>query len=1036
MGRQDALTIIGSEPAALTWISGPAGTGKTCLALEYITASGRPAAWFQFDRADADPSEFFHHFGAAIDAMGAAPGWVMPALLPEHLPSLNGYVRIFTRSLAARLLPSSCIIFDNVHECDDQLFFPRLLDNIVQDFPPDATVILLSRRGPPAACARLQVHGQLRIVATQSLMLASQETERLLCHLGVPNAAAAAGPVYRATGGWAAGIVMAAAILKHHGDCELDARIPQEPMAQDYFAQEVYSLLGEAERHALLTVCWLSRIPMGCCDDASLGPSLGRLLSGGALMRRFDNGSYALNPLLQSFLRAWAKRTLKPQDLQQRIDHCIELLLAEGLPEDAVELSLAHQRVTRTMHLISQLAPALVEQSRHQTVARWIEAVPMAARTGELNYWLGMALKLSDPRGAREALMTALRQFEASGNRVCRYIALGTIVGTYFMDSAGCEPLQQLVARHCIDHQADYDNIVDARLRAHLIFSVGTGILSAEPGHPQWAMWEQRALETIRAPGDVETRMRLVSMLSHHYFFSGRHKQLQALVESVSRFAKPSALSPYARALIGLVSLYAALVTSSDDLDETYRKSRLCSEETGVTLMDGHCASLHASALIVRGSTDEALRILDGLASQTPTASKLQHAHVSMSRAWAANWIGDHKAARDHASDALAAAAAIGNVPFAMLARVAEATAAIDPGECRDRIEDLQRAARQYDYQHLVAYTDLLLAWLELRAPERRRDMVETHLSRGLRQLEDIGTGMVVNAIPQMLGPLCDFALEHGIERNSAMQIIRRFRLAPPEGASRHWPWPIRIRCLGSFELEVDGLAYESGRKSKHRQLDLLKILAAHAPQAKSSQAIANWLWPEADANAAMRNFNTTLSRLRGLIGNHAISVDQGTLRLNPAVVFIDVAELRGKLNELDEALAFAAMEDPAMECAVWRILNLYTDHLLTGEGSVLISRLRDTLRSRVTSSIARIVACLPSTTAPARIVHLLERSLEIDPCAEAITLLLMTTLAAQGQHGAALKAYRRYQVAAQVVGVKPPREMQQLANTLYADVQ
>lgn len=1048
MGRQDALAIIGAEPAALTWVSGPAGTGKTCLALEYIAASGRPAAWVQFSRADADPSEFFRHFGASIMAMDVAPGWAMPALLPEHLPSLHGYVRVFVRSLAARLLPASCIIFDNVHECDGQPFFARLLDNIVQDFPPDATVLLLSRRAPPPACARLQVHGALRIVPTQSLMLAAPQTERLLHHLDVPGAAAAAEAVYRATGGWAAGVVMAAALLRHHGDVELAARIPQEPMAQDYFAQEVYSLLGQAERDALLTLCWLSRIPTGCCDDARLGPPLARLLAGGALIRRFDNGSYALNPLLQSFLRAWARRSLTPLALQRHIDDAIELLLAQHQPEDAVELSLAHQRVARTMHLIAQLAPALIEQSCHQTVARWIDAVPPPARTGELNYWLGMALRLTQPRQAREALTAALSQFEASGQRALRYMALGTIVGTYYIDSAGCEPLQQLVARHAIDQQADYDSVVGAWPRANLILSVGTGLLSAEPGHPQWALWEQRALEAIHSPGDpgdpgnagdssaAETRMRLVSMLSHHYFLSGRHKQLQALFESIGSLVQPGTLSPYAQALLGLLSLYVALVTSAEDLDETYRKSRLWSEETGVALMDGFCAALHASALIVRGDCGEASRILDALAAQTPAANRLQQAHVAIVRAWAANWAGDHKAACDHAQGALAAAEAIGNVPFAMLARLAQATAlaVIDPEACHARIGQLQQAARQHDYPHLVAYTELLLAWLALGAAGDRQETVERHLSQALRLLEDVGTGMPINAIPQMLGPLCDFALEHGIERSSALQLIRRFRLAPPLHASRHWPWPIRIRCLGSFELEIGGLAHESGRKSKHRQLDLLKILAAHAPQPKPSQAIAGWLWPQADAGAAMRNFTTTLSRLRGLLGNEAITVDQGTLRLNPALVFVDVVQLRGQLNALDEALAFSAAEGAAIEHRAWGILNLYTDHLLPGETSDPIAHLRDALRSRVTSALARAVASLPPATPPAHVAHLLERAFEIDPCADALALALMTTLAAQGQHAAALKAYRRYQLAAQRAGVRPPEGMQQLASALYAD--
>ena len=43
-------------------------------------------------------------------------------------------------------------------------------------------------------------------------------------------------------------------------------------------------------------------------------------------------------------------------------------------------------------------------------------------------------------------------------------------------------------------------------------------------------------------------------------------------------------------------------------------------------------------------------------------------------------------------------------------------------------------------------------------------------------------------------------ALENGIDRDYAIETIRRYRIAPPSDSPENWPWPVKIFTLGRFE--------------------------------------------------------------------------------------------------------------------------------------------------------------------------------------------------------------------------------------------
>jgi LuxR family maltose regulon positive regulatory protein len=49
----------------ITWISSPAGSGKTTLIASYLKARGIPTLWYRVDEADADIATFFYYMAEA-----------------------------------------------------------------------------------------------------------------------------------------------------------------------------------------------------------------------------------------------------------------------------------------------------------------------------------------------------------------------------------------------------------------------------------------------------------------------------------------------------------------------------------------------------------------------------------------------------------------------------------------------------------------------------------------------------------------------------------------------------------------------------------------------------------------------------------------------------------------------------------------------------------------------------------------------------------------------------------------------------------
>lgn len=1058
IGRSSAVQTVLDSPATLTWIAAPAGSGKTSLGLEFCQAAGPTVAWLRLDEADIDPASFLLYFEQAIVNGGVAPDWQPPPLLREHLPALQGYLRLYARSLGAALAPASRIVMDDAHRCQDAPFFRQFLETLATELPPASKVVVLSRALPPSACARLLAHGDMHELDSAALAFSRDETEVLLNVLGVGHADTVADSVYNFTRGWAAGIALVASWLKRRPGAALAAEDVLSEAMVGYLAEEVFSAYSDEESATLLAVCWLPNFSGAWAATLSGAPHaadiVARLAAQGALIYEYPGRQYALHPLFQGFLRKWAATRIDEAQRHAWIAGCVDTLLADGSGDAAIKLALEHGMPERAAGLIEARAEAMLASARHTTLARWIDALPEAHRGAWHHYWLGLAVFMSDTARARAALLKALEAFTEQNRPMHRFLALSAIISSYFFDGAAEQPLRAFLQQH-VDPAQDYDQLPDPGLKAHLTHSMWSGLFMTDPGHQDMDLWELRALEVLRQPADPTLKVRLGAMLGQHYYQSGRYAAVRKVRVLLDALPEASALPPYARYLSHLVQLYDALVGMDHArFDATFAACRASSESSGIRIMDAHYVLLYAASCLLRGELDKAAAATTEIAEQTPAQHHNLVAHLQLTQTWLASCRGDGHGALEHARLAHEAALRFGSIPYEVYAQAASCVAytLLDRDRCAAETAVLRRHAADYNSPLAATWADLLEAWLLItgaggkaqplqqlqRTQPAQLLLAQEKLRRALYHFASQGSYLTF-ATPHILQPLCAHALAAGLVPDAANALIRAWRLAPPEDAGDHWPWPVQVRVFGGFELRIDGEPLRSQGKSKHRQLDILKLIAAHAPASISLDRAAELLWPDADGDTARHALETTLSRLRTTVGAGSIVLEQGALSLAPQRCWSDtaaldrlLARLQTLMQERSAAGDAAASHEAPLLAAATQALSLYRGELLHGESAPWLLARRELWRGKLARALGEAGRQLARAGNTAAAAQLLERALEADPYCKALSTDLMRIHLDDASFEEGLAVYRRYQrMALSALGAPVAPEIEALAQQL-----
>lgn len=223
-----------------------------------------------------------------------------------------------------------------------------------------------------------------------------------------------------------------------------------------------------------------------------------------------------------------------------------------------------------------------------------------------------------------------------------------------------------------------------------------------------------------------------------------------------------------------------------------------------------------------------------------------------------------------------------------------------------------------------------------------------------------------LHAFTESAARVAAIGLEAGCEVEMLQRAVRQRRLPPPPGAGERWPWPLRLRVLGGYELLRDGAPLAgAGGKAQKKPLRLLALLAAH-PEGLDSETLIDALWPSLEADAPRASLEMTVSRLRKWLDlPDAVRVADGRVALNPHLVRTDIADFDAAVRQGDAAAALAAYRGP----------------LLAGERlEGLALQARDRLAHRLAAVVLQGVAALRERGQGTEALALLARGLALVP--------------------------------------------------------
>ena len=382
-----------SKPYPIVSVVAPPGYGKTTLLSQWAERNGQAFAWVSVDEGDNDPKVLLTYVAEALNAIEPIDERVFDALASPGSSVPGSVVPRLGLAFSSMTAPVA-LVLDDVHalhnrEC--QAALSVLADHV----PGGSQLAVAGRSQPPLRVARLRAEGRILEIGAGDLSLDRDEASLLLRGADVVVGEDDVAELQRRTEGWPAGLYLAALYLREGGPLASAAVSfgGADRLVSEYMESEFLARISRRHREFLTRTAVLERMSGPLCDAVlEAGGSAGVLAElerSNLLLVPLDRRGewYRYHHLFRDMLLAELRRLepgLIPVLRRRAASWCVQ----NGLPEAALEYSIAAGDVDTAAGLIQKLVVPAHRQGRVPTVQRWlrwledqggIEGHPMAA---------------------------------------------------------------------------------------------------------------------------------------------------------------------------------------------------------------------------------------------------------------------------------------------------------------------------------------------------------------------------------------------------------------------------------------------------------------------------------------------------------------------------------------------------------------------------------------------------------------------------------------------------------------------------------
>ncbi len=1047
--------LDGYRNTQVSWISSPAGSGKTTLIAGYLDARKLPCLWYQLDEGDNDPATLFYYLGLAAKSVSPRYKRPLPLLTAEYLANVKIFSRRYFENLCSRLKPPFVLVFDNYHDVGQDSVFHEIFREGLASVPEGIRTVVISRTDPPPQFAALQAGNTLQIIGWNALRLMPEESQGIVrLGQGKKHPVEAVRRMHEKTQGWAAGLILMAKStnLEEHVLALPGQSTPEGIF--DYFASELFDAADGQLKDFLLKTAVLPQITIRIAEKLTADRQADRILSylhqnNYFTDRRFRAELvYQFHPLFREFLLAKAGETYSQTELAHIKLMAAEFLEIEGQVQDAAELFIETEDWEGLTRLIGRHAQVMISQGRSRTLEHWLTCLPGELRDNSpwLRYWLGMCVLPLRPSEARNHFEQAFSLFTAENNREGVLLAWAAVVETFPYEWNDFTPLDAWIERF-EDIQRAGVAVFAPEIEAKVALSITTALMIRQPDHDHLPFWIERTLSLARKTDDTGFLMKAYSSIINFYVWIGDAVNSRMIMDEIQKLAS----SPDASPLVVLswkwmeAGTLAWVMASPERALQSVEEALAYAERTGVSVWTHMLFALGVNCALVQGNVSLADEFFQKMETTLHHSRRHGYCHYHYLRGWYHYLKGELGHARTHSERALAISVETGYVFPVILCDLEVAQVLYRRGQSQDAAKHLARAFDLSDWTRstLFRYTCFLTrAYMSLQQGRRVKGIADLRAAMQIGREHGYITSLWWWDGPVMT-ELCMTSLQEGIEVAYVQDLIKRHNLKPDTSWAdiEHWPWVYRIRTLGRFELLKENKVLKFSGKVQKRPLEMLKALIAFGGSEVSEGQLSEALWPDAEGDAAHSAFTSTLHRLRLLLGNEKIlQVQDGRVTIDGRSVWVDVwafermlesakIGVRSETPKPNNRTSAIANPESEIQQRLEKALHLYTGHFLDGEDDKpwAIS-MQERIRSKYLSAVGLLGNLHEQSGKYARAAEVYQRGLEVDDLAEDFYQRLMKCCIKMGRKAEAIKVYERCRATLKaVLGVEPREDMKRI---------
>jgi LuxR family maltose regulon positive regulatory protein len=1024
----------------IIWVAAPAGSGKTTLISSYIEQRELLCLWYQLDDTDTDIASFFYFLSCAAAKAVPRKRIKLPLLTAEYSTGLTTFVRHYFQQLFEVLPNGTVLVFDDYQEVAENSPLLEIIQQGLSLIPEQYNVVIISRTDLPPLLARSRANSVLATIQWQDLKFSEQECFGV-AELQMTSSRKPTRQVMRQlcekSHGWAAGLILLLEQVNAANPLLKDLDEYEHEGIFDYFAEEVFKKTEGKIQDFLLKTAFLVDITPAAAAKLTGINNAGRILS---MLNRHNyftqkhahkNPVYQYHPLFRHFLLERGKEVFSAQRRKEILLSAAELLDAERRNDEAAHLYCEAQCWEKLIDLIIRYASALVDQGRHSTLESWLNLLPphLQKNNPELLLWHGACQLSYVPAESRDYLQQAYVLFQQAGQVAGRLIAWSMIVESIVIEWSDLTLLDNWIDE-LESFFADRPVLSNVELEARIVGGMLTALVLRRPSHSSISTWAEQLKSTLIKIVDASQRLLLGSSLYRYYGAClGDMHQAENTLNLIRPHNASSELDPLAWIMwYQNQSHFHWLRWETDLTDQAVKAGFQIAEESGVRIYTTNQLATAAQCSLSSGDTVQADQQLKNYLAHMNPKHGLEVAEYHLMATWAALVHRDVIGARHHVDDAVQLIERFGGPVHQVLAQIGLANvlheeccyhAALKASEHAEAVS----TQMQSPYLRFVSMLYSALSAARLADEPKCRECLQGALEIGRRQ--NYMNFMFWRS--DIMTELCAKALELNIEMQYVHRLIACRQLTPmqPSHQLENWPWRIRIYTLGRFSVVKEGEPILFSGKAQRRPMEMLKVLIALGGRDIKKERIQEILWPDSEEDAAHSSFTSTLSRLRKLIGNDVVTIQDGRVNLNPLLCWVDAWVFERLLGQ--------AGNGQVTDNTLNRIVDMYQGQFLAGDldEAWLLPR-REKLRSKFLRFVLDRARSYEFHGQHEEAIMLYKKGLEVDELAEALYRGLMQCYIALGRYAGAVKAYQQCErILHNMLGVQPSKETQAIYLTV-----